>query len=120
MEETVQPEPMQIGPAIEAMKILRHYVADIREETDPMSFVRLLVAAIQERQPSDSIRLVSLMYGISPDEVMKKVEGAKNPAGAFYRILVEGFIANPIPDLVNAGHMIGIMEEGWNDARRSN
>lgn len=117
MEEATQLEPMKIRAAIETMKILRHYTSSIKEETDPMSFMRLLIVAIQERQPSDSIRLVSLMYGISPAEVMKKVEGAENPASAFYRILVEGFIANPIPDLINAGYLIGIMEEGWNDAR---
>ncbi len=116
-EETTQPGPMKIRAAIEAMKILRHYVDDIREEKDPLSLMRLLVGAIQKRQPSDSIRLASLMYGISPDEVMKKVEGAENQASAFYKILVEGFIANPIPDLVNAGYVIGLMEEGWNDAR---
>ncbi len=115
MEELNLPEPMQIGPAIETMKILRHYSLSIREETDPMTLVLVLVREIQERQPSDLVRLASLMYGISPTEVMRKTEGADNPASAFYRILVEGFVANPLPDLINAGHIIGIIEQPWSD-----
>jgi hypothetical protein len=109
------PEPMQMGPAIETMKILRHYSVSIRQETDPMTLVLILVREIQERQPSDLVRLASLMHRISPDEVMEKVKGADDQASTFYRILVEGFIANPLPDLINTGYMIGIIEQGWSD-----
>ncbi len=111
---------MRIGPAIEAMKILRPYVEYIRDERDPMNLVRILIEKIQETVPSDSVRLVSLMYGISPMEVIDRVKDSEKRGSAFYNLLVEGFIANPLPDLVNAGRMIGLMEEGWTDASRTN
>lgn len=110
---------MKLGAAIEAMKIIQPYVSDIRGETDPLELMRVLVNKIQERQPSDSVRLVSLMYGLSPVEVIDKVKNSENRGSIFYKILVEGFMANPLPDLVNAGHMIGLMEEEWIDASRT-
>ena len=116
-EKMTLPEPMRLGAAVEAMKIIRPYVADIRGQTDPMELIRILLSRIQETQPSDSIRLVSLMYGISPEEVIDKVKDYKNRGSMFYKILVEGFTANPLPDLVNAGYMVGLIEEGWTDAQ---
>ena len=59
------------------------------------------------------------MYGISPMEVIEKVKNSKKRGGTFYKVLVEGFIANPLPDLINAGHMIGLIEEEWTDASRT-
>ncbi len=115
MIELNTPEPMSMRTAIECMKILKHYAPDIRHEKDPMTLVKVLINAIRDRQPADVVRLVSLMYGISPEEVVEKVNAAEDRGSMFYRILVEGFIANPLPDLVNAGYMIGLMEEGWTD-----
>ncbi len=109
-------EPMRIGPAIETMKILRHYVSDIKGETDPMTLVRILISKIQERQPSDSLRLVSLTHGIPAQELMDKVKGSREKGSVFYRLLVEGFTANPLPDLINAGYMLGNIDEGWTNA----
>ncbi len=113
------PEPMRIRSAIEAMKILQHYAEDIKDERDPMSLVRILIEKIQEKTPSDSVRLVSLMYGLTPMEVIDKVKFSKKRGGTFYKVLVEGFTANPLPDLINAGHMIGLIKEEWTDARRA-
>ncbi len=115
MIELNPPEPMSIGPAIECLKILRHYSDDIKQEKDPMTLVKVLINKIRERQPSDVMRLASLMYGISPEKMMAQIEDTEDRGSTFYRILVEGFIANPLPDLMNAGWMLGIMEEGWTD-----
>lgn len=107
---------MQIGAAIEAMKIIAPYVKHIKKETDSLNLIRVLVNQMQERQPTDSVRLVSLMFGITLEEVVNMLKDSKR--GGLLRALVEGFTANPLPDLVNAGNMIGLIEERWTDARQ--
>ena len=114
------PKPMSIRSAIEAMKILQPYAKDIKGEADPMMVVGILIEKIQQRAPSDSVRLVSLMYGLTPMEVIDKVRNSEKRGVTFYKVLVEGFMVNPLPDLINAGHMIGLIEEEWTDASRTN
>lgn len=112
------PEPMNTRRAIEAIKILAPYVPDISLETEPLSVIRVLLEKIQERNPVDSIRLVALLHSVKVTEVADFLDQGKGRT--LISALGKGFAANPLPDLVNAGVLFGLIAEEWGHARRTN
>jgi hypothetical protein len=108
---------MGIGRAIEVIKVLGPYVENLRKETEPLHMLQTLVADIQERNPADSMRLLALMFGVPIDSLMEKFGDPAKAGSLLLKALIQGFAANPLPDLVNAGTMFGLLEEGWTNVR---
>ncbi len=111
------PEPMGIGRAIEVIKTLDPYVEKLINETDPLIMLGDLIDGIQEINPTDSLRLVALMFGMSIDDVVDTYGDPEKSGSMLLKSLTEGFAANPLPDLINTGVMFGILQEGWTDVR---
>jgi hypothetical protein len=112
---------MAIGSAIEAIKIIEPYVGSMRKETEAGKMLKALLKAIQDRNPPDSLRLVSLMHGMKLEDIMESFGDPKGAGPLLLEALIRGFNANPLPDLVNAGALLGLIKEGWTeDAGRTN
>ena len=104
-------EPMNLREAIEAMKIVNRYADEIKAETNPRRMVARLLKKINEVRPTDSLALVALMHHCSIEAAAEqlRVLGGRG----LVKALVEGFVANAIPDLANAAAVLGIAEKGW-------
>ena len=110
-----------LGPAIEVMKIIKPHADALRNETDALLMLRVLIKNIQETNPANSLRLASLMFGVSIDYLMDEFGEADQAGSKLVNALVKGFSVNSLPDLVNAGALIGLLDEGWSqDAERTN
>ena len=104
-------EPMNLREAIEAMKIISRYIDVIRVEPNPRRLVARLLKKINEVRPTDSLALVALMHHCSIEDAAERLRvlGGRG----LVKALVEGFVANAIPDLANAAAVVGIAEKGW-------
>jgi len=105
------PEPMNLREAIEAMKIISRYTDDLRVETSPRRMVATLLRRANDVRPTDTFALVALMHHRTIEDVAEnlRVLGGRG----LVKALVEGFVANGIPDLANAAAVLGIAERGW-------
>jgi len=109
-------EPMGIGAAIEVIKILKPYVDELVEAEDGPAMINILSNGFARDKTDENIgRLLALMEGKKFDEVAERI--AENPeVSIVFMNLVEAFSVNPIPDLIDAGLAMGLLDRGWNDA----
>lgn len=109
------PEPMNIYEAIEVIKILEPHVNDLIEVEDGIEIIGVLSSGFERDKTQENIgRLIALMTHRSYDEVTAEYRKTRSVENAFYD-LVRCFSANPIPDLINAGYVIGLLDKGWPD-----
>jgi hypothetical protein len=106
-------KPMSIGTAIEVMKILRPHVDELVEAKDGPDLIVVLSKGFARDNTAENIgRLIALMEGKTFDEISERFK--KHPTGGqAYEDLVRGFSLNPIPDLIDAGFVLGILDRGW-------
>jgi hypothetical protein len=108
-------KPMSIGPAIEVIKILRPYIDELAKAEDGPGLISVLSKGFAKDNTEENIgRLLALMEGKHFDDISERFK--KNPTGAQAFIdLANGFSVNPIPDLIDAGFALGILDRGWSD-----
>lgn len=105
-------EPMKLPAAIEVMKILKPYAEEMSQSTTDIGVIRALMRGLRDKNEEENLgRLVALMEGISFDEVAVRYR-ERSPQRPFVD-LVKCFRANPIPDLINGGFALGLIEKPW-------
>ncbi|NGX44864.1 MAG: hypothetical protein K940chlam2_00004 [Chlamydiae bacterium] len=109
-------EPMGIGAAIEVIKILKPYVDELVEAEDGPALISILSKGFARDKTDENIgRLLALMEGKSFKEISERL--AENPeVSIVFMNLAEAFSVNPIPDLIDAGLAMGLLNRGWTDA----
>jgi len=112
------PAPMTIREAIEAMKVLSNYSKEIMIETRHSRVLARLLRAILKRSPTDSVRLLSLMYHAPVEAIAADFETGEGID--FIKALTKAFRVNPLPDLINGARILGLSEVEWPDAVRTN
>lgn len=109
------PKPMQIGTAIEVMKILTPHTEALKEARHGISLIGILVGEFKKTDTTENIlRILSLVYKMPVDEIVKLLGGASGEDVT--TMLSNGFAVNSIPDLVNASFVLRLSETGWHDA----
>lgn len=110
-------EPMKIGAAIEVIKILKPHVNELVKAEDGASLIGILSRGFAKDKTDENIgRLLALMEGKKLDEINERI--AANPeVSIVFMNLADAFTVNPIPDLIDAGLALGLLDRGWTDAR---
>jgi hypothetical protein len=106
---------MNMREAIETMKIIGSYSEDIAQENRHNRILLKLLRAILKRNPTDSVRLLSLMYHVSVEAIAEDFQTAEGID--YIKALTKAFRVNPLPDLVNAAKVLGLSEVEWPNAR---
>ncbi len=108
-------EPMKIGAAIEVIKILKPYVDELVEAEDGPELIAILSRGFARDKTDENIgRLLALMEGKKFEEISERL--AENPeVSIVFMNLAEAFAVNPIPDLIDAGLAMGLLDRGWTD-----
>lgn len=110
------PKPMTIREAIEAVKILAPYAPEILASTTLANMVKTLMRAINERQPVDSMRLLSLMEHRTLESLSE--DYGERGGTAFALALARGFVINSPLDLLKMGASLGLVTLEEPDAGR--
>ena len=109
-------EPMKIGTAIEVIKILKPHVDELVDAKDGADLIAILSRGFAREKTDENIgRLLALMEGKKFEEISERI--AENPeVRIVFTNLADGFSVNPIPDLIDAGLALGLLDRGWKDA----
>lgn len=103
--------PMNIHEAIEVMKILDPYLAEMRDQPNARMVLLSLIRQARQNSPADTLRLIAYMHHIPIDKVAERLADADGRK--LIRALGEGFAVNSIADLANAGKLLGLTETEW-------
>jgi hypothetical protein len=107
---------MNIYEAVEVMKILFSHRDKIMEgfKESALKGINALLAETRKAEPGALLRIIALMEHIHVDEAAQLYGDwdGKDIAALLADILV----VNPVPDLLDGAFILGLAEEGWNDA----
>ena len=108
--------PMHIHEAIEVMKILSPHRDEIMKgfKESALQGINALLAETRKAEQSALLSIIALMDHIDIDEAAKLYgdwDGSDIAA-----LLAEMFVVNPIPDLLDGAFVLGLVEEGWDNA----
>gem|GEM_PF-5807993 len=110
-------KPMNIYQAVEVMKILTPHQEPIAEAFK-QSAVKGILALLEETrdgEPGALLRLIALMQDI---HVEKAAELYGDWSGReIMALLADMFVTNPLPDLYDGAYVLGLISEGWKNAR---
>ena len=107
--------PMNIYRAVELIKIIKPYkdVLNNSSKFDGLKMVTNLIHVMAEDNPTLVTRMMALLYGKELGDI---VEELKDKSGLeVAAILTKGFVVNPIPDLIESGFALGLLDQGWID-----
>lgn len=108
------PEPMRLHEAVEVIKIMKPYVDDmVKQDTGAGLVSSLIEGFISDNTEENITRLIALMRASTYAKIEEKYLSNDEAAKLMLVELIECFGVNPIPDLVNAGAALGLLERGW-------
>lgn len=100
---------MTIRRAIETIKILAPHVSEMEGQSTAGGMLRALLSGLRAEYPVGTLRLLALMEDRHLDEVVHDYQEATGMDVA--EALAEGFVTNPLVDLIEAGRTLGLMVE---------
>ncbi len=104
---TKELNPMSIAEAIEAMKIIVYFEDAIVGKERVVDVIKAIFQkAEKEGDTPHLLRLLALMQHRHVNEVVNEFKHLTG--GDFVVALVDGFVANPIMDLLNSANILGI------------
>jgi hypothetical protein len=107
---------MNIYRAVEVIKIIKPYkdVLNNSSKWDGLKMITNLIEAMADDSPTLVTRMMALLYGRELGDIVEELKD--KPGLEVATILTNGFVVNPIPDLIESGFALGIFDQGWIDA----
>jgi len=102
--------------AVELIKLIKPYQGILNNSSkfSGIEMVTKLISSMAEDSPTLVTRMMALLYGKELGDI---VEELKDKSGLeVATILTKGFVVNPIPDLIESGFALGLLDRGWIDA----
>ena len=114
MIEYPEAEAVSLVSALEMIKVLEPYAEKLAAAPRTgVGILRALIQATTARRPTDIMHLLALVY---KKDIAEIADELKDMSGEEYTgVLASAFANNPLPDLINAGYLLGLTNVRWDD-----
>lgn len=102
---------MTIREAVEVMKIIGPHATLYTDTDKPLKILKKMLAAIQDENPIQALRLVALMEHKDVEQIAEELKDADGED--FINLMAEGLARNRLINLLDAAFYLGIASSRW-------